>query len=84
MLIANNYDSYTVGEMFGQSPTTIQRWVKKFNESGFAGLRDGERPVGHDCYQRNNGINWRKMFDSLLLTLSLFNLSGMVNYYLSI
>ena len=43
LLIANGYDSYQVGEMFGQSPTTIQRWVKKFNESGFAGLRDGER-----------------------------------------
>lgn len=44
LLITNNYDSYEVGEMFGQSPTTIQRWIKKFNESGFAGLRDGERP----------------------------------------
>jgi transposase len=43
LLVANGYDSYTIGEMFGQSPTTIQRWVKKFNESGFAGLRDGER-----------------------------------------
>lgn len=44
LLISNGYDSYDVGEMFGQSPTTIQRWVKRFNESGFAGLRDGERP----------------------------------------
>lgn len=43
LLVANGYDSYQVGDMFGQSPTTIQRWVKKFNESGFAGLRDGER-----------------------------------------
>jgi len=43
LLVANGYDSYTIGEMFGQSPTTIQRWVRKFNESGFAGLRDGER-----------------------------------------
>lgn len=44
LLIASGYDSYQVGEMFGQSSTTIQRWVNKFNESGFAGLRDGERP----------------------------------------
>jgi transposase len=44
LLIANGYDSYRVGDVFGQSPTTIQRWVKKFNESGFAGLRDSERP----------------------------------------
>jgi transposase len=44
LLVANGYDSYHVGELFGQSPTTIQRWVKNFNESGFAGLRDVERP----------------------------------------
>ena len=44
LLIANGYDSYQVGDVFGQSATTIQRWVKKFNESGFAGLRDNERP----------------------------------------
>lgn len=43
LLVANGYDSYQVAEMFGQNATTIQRWVKKFNESGFAGLRDGER-----------------------------------------
>ncbi len=43
LLVANGYDSYQVAEMFGQNPTTIQRWVKKFNVSGFAGLRDGER-----------------------------------------
>jgi transposase len=43
LLAANGYDSYQVGEIFGQNPTTVQRWVKKFNKSGFAGLRDGER-----------------------------------------
>lgn len=44
LLVANGYDSYQVAEMFGQNPTTIQRWVKKFNASGFAGLKEGERP----------------------------------------
>lgn len=44
LLIANGYDSYEVGHMFDQDPTTIQRWVRKFNESGFDGLRDGQRP----------------------------------------
>lgn len=43
LLISNGYDSYKVAEMFGQNPTTVQRWVKKFNESGFSGLREGER-----------------------------------------
>lgn len=44
MLIANGYDSYKVAEMFGQNPTTVQRWIKRFNESGFSGIREGERP----------------------------------------
>lgn len=43
LLVANGYDSYQVAEMFGQNPTTIQRWVKKFNAFGFSGLKDGER-----------------------------------------
>lgn len=44
LLVVNGYDSYEVGRMFGQNPTTIQRWVRKFNESGFSGLRDAARP----------------------------------------
>ena len=44
LLVANGYDSYQVGDIFGQSPTTIQRWVKRFNESGFSGLMEAERP----------------------------------------
>jgi len=44
LLAANGYDSYQVAEAFGQNPTTVQRWVKRFNESGFAGLKDRERP----------------------------------------
>jgi transposase len=43
LLVAKGYDSYQVAEMFGQNATTIQRWMKKFNVSGFAGLKDGER-----------------------------------------
>jgi len=27
----------------GRSCTTVQRWVRRFEESGFAGLREGER-----------------------------------------
>ena len=29
--------------MFGQSPTTIQRWVGSFKKNGFAGLEDCEK-----------------------------------------
>lgn len=44
LLITNGYDSYNVAKLFGQNPTTIQRWIKKFNKSGFSGLWEGERP----------------------------------------
>ena len=32
-----------VGALFGEAATTVQRWVRRFEESGFAGLREGER-----------------------------------------
>ena len=44
LLVAQGLDCYKVAGMFGQSPATVQRWVRRFNESGFAGLREGERP----------------------------------------
>jgi transposase len=27
--------------MFGQNPTTVQRWIKSFEKNGFSGLEDG-------------------------------------------
>lgn len=62
LMISHGYDSYQVGQMFGQSPTTIQRWVKKFNESGFAGLRDGARPG-------RPGLLTEKQWDQLQIDL---------------
>jgi transposase len=43
LLIAKGLDCYTVADLFGQHPTTIQRWINAFNEKGFAGLYEGER-----------------------------------------
>lgn len=44
LLLLKGYDSYSVAELFGQAPTTIQRWIHSFNKKGFAGLVEGERP----------------------------------------
>ena len=30
--------------MFGQSPRTVENWVKRFEKSGFAGLQETPRP----------------------------------------
>ena len=43
LLVCRGYSSYEVGEMFGQNPITIQRWVHKFETNGFSGLEDRER-----------------------------------------
>jgi transposase len=44
LLVSQGISCYEVGEMFGHDPTTIQRWVRKFEARGFSGLEDQERP----------------------------------------
>lgn len=43
LMAIKGYDCYAIADVFGQDPTTIQRWVNNFNEKGFAGLTEGER-----------------------------------------
>lgn len=43
LLVCRGFSSYEVAKMFGQSPTTIQRWVGSFKKNGFAGLEDCEK-----------------------------------------
>lgn len=43
LLICAGKSCYEVAELLGHSPRTIQYWVDRFEESGFAGLEDQER-----------------------------------------
>jgi transposase len=43
LLVANGQSCRGVAELFGEDPTTVQRWVRHFEQRGFEGLRDGER-----------------------------------------
>lgn len=43
LLVSKGFNCYEVSELFGQNPTTVQRWVNSFNKKGFAGLYEGER-----------------------------------------
>ena len=72
LLISNGYDSYKVAEMFGQNATSVQRWVKKFNESGFSGLREGER-VGRPNSLSNK--QWDQLGKDLRKTPAQFQFS---------
>ena len=44
LLVCRGLSCYEVADLFGQHSTTIQRWVRGFEKSGFAGLADAERP----------------------------------------
>ena len=44
LLVANGQSCRGVAELMGEDATTVQRWVHRFEETGFEGLREGERP----------------------------------------
>ena len=43
LLVSHGISCYQVAEWLGQDPRTIQRWVKRFETRGFAGLQEGQR-----------------------------------------
>lgn len=44
LLVATGRSCMEVAQLFGEHATTVQRWVQRFEKSGFAGLREVERP----------------------------------------
>ena len=44
LLACKGFSSYQISEMFGQNPTTVQRWINSFEKDGFAGLEDCDKP----------------------------------------
>ena len=44
LLVASGRSCTEVSQWFGEDATTVQRWVRRFEHRGFAGLRDGARP----------------------------------------
>lgn len=43
LLVSHGMSCTQVAGYLGQSPVTVQRWVQRFNNQGFAGLAEGER-----------------------------------------
>lgn len=48
LLICAGHSCYEVAEIFKHSPRTIQYWVRRFEQSGFEGLKDVDR-AGRPC-----------------------------------
>jgi len=44
LLVTQGNSCYQVAEWLGQHPTTVERWVRRFEDRGFSGLHEGERP----------------------------------------
>ena len=44
LLVSKGMSCYQAGAFLGHDSTTVQRWVHDFNENGFSGLYDKERP----------------------------------------
>jgi transposase len=43
LLVSSGRSCGEVGALFGEAATTVQRWVRRFEQAGFEGLREGER-----------------------------------------
>ena len=43
LLVVGGQGCNEVAQLFGEDTRTIQRWVKRFEEYGFDGLREGDR-----------------------------------------
>ena len=43
LLVCSGLSCYEVACLFGQSPRTVQYWVRRFRDGGFSGLQEGER-----------------------------------------
>ncbi|HNY26989.1 MAG TPA: helix-turn-helix domain-containing protein [Candidatus Sumerlaeota bacterium] len=49
LLVCSGKSCYEVAQLLGHSPRTIEYWVERFEQSGFAGLEEGERPGRPAC-----------------------------------
>ena len=65
LLVAAGQSCRQVGLLFGENPTTVQRWVSRFDESGLEGLREGERCGRPRLLQ---SAQWRKLQGELRRT----------------
>lgn len=44
LLVAQGKSALEVARLFGDAPRTVQYWVRRFEQDGLAGLREGQRP----------------------------------------
>ena len=58
LLVGQGHSCYEVANWFGEHPTTVERWVHRFEQRGFAGLREGLR---EGRPRRLDEVTWEKV-----------------------
>ena len=49
LLLTGGQSCQEIADLFGEDRRTVQRWVKRFEEQGLEGMRDGERSGRPAC-----------------------------------
>jgi transposase len=65
LLVAKGMSARQAALLIDESERTVQRWVNRFEEIGFAGLREGERP-GRP--RRIEQADWQRLEHNLRLS----------------
>jgi transposase len=65
LLVSHGMSCTRVAGYLGQSPVTVQRWIQRFNEKGFAGLTEGERS-GRP--RRISDVQWEELERALRIS----------------
>ena len=73
LLVTGGQSCRQVAQLFGENPRTVQRWVKTFEQRGFDGLRDGERPGRPRTL---DAAQWASLEDDLRQRPDEFGLGG--------
>jgi len=86
LLVSSGLSCYQVADFLGQSPRTVHYWVQRFEQKGFAGLKDGMRSgrpavvdkkaleaVGQDLRQQPQEFGYHQnLWDGKLLSHHLY------------
>jgi len=73
LLIAGGQSCRQVAHLFGEDGTTVQRWVRRFEQGGLDALRDGERSGRPRAL---DGARWRKLRGELQKSPRQFHLAA--------
>lgn len=72
LLVAKGMSARQAALLIDESERTVQRWVNRFEESGFAGLQEGERPGRPRKIEESD---WQLLGQNLRLSPREFGLS---------